>query len=202
MRVPMNCVREWRSIAPLLPPIGGPGKPRLDDRLMLSGLFYAEACRCSLNPCRPVYWQQEFTANPPAPLAGRRYLAAADAGRRAHRCQDEGRLLRRDPRRHDRGQRQQLPKLARILGPRHDAESAGAYAAAWPLMPPIGGGDARHITASSLAASGRHEITANNARFAADDRLAAASAFIQAFMPITMRNRRSVGDFRSTIAIK
>jgi hypothetical protein len=30
-------------------PAAGPGKPRLNDRLMLSGIFYAEACKCSLD---------------------------------------------------------------------------------------------------------------------------------------------------------
>ena len=39
--------------APLLPPTGGPGKPSLDDRLMVSAFFYAEACRCSLD-CLPA----------------------------------------------------------------------------------------------------------------------------------------------------
>jgi len=48
MRLPLITAAEWRSISPHLPPTGGPGKPRSDDRLMLSGLFYSEACRCSL----------------------------------------------------------------------------------------------------------------------------------------------------------
>jgi transposase len=40
--------REWRAIAAHLPPTHGPGKPRSDDRLMVSAFFYAEACNCSL----------------------------------------------------------------------------------------------------------------------------------------------------------
>ena len=55
MRVPLITAREWKSIAPHLPPSGGPGKPRSSDRLMLSGLFYSEACRCSLKSLPPGY---------------------------------------------------------------------------------------------------------------------------------------------------
>jgi hypothetical protein len=55
MRLPMITVREWRSIAPLLPPTGGPGKPRQDDRRYVSALFYAEACNCSLESLPPTY---------------------------------------------------------------------------------------------------------------------------------------------------
>jgi hypothetical protein len=53
MRVPMITAREWRAIAPLLPPSGGPGKPRLDDRLMVSAFFYAEATTSALE-CLPA----------------------------------------------------------------------------------------------------------------------------------------------------
>ncbi len=53
--LPMIHIAEWKKLAPLLPPTGGPGKPRLDDRLMLSGLFYAEACQCSLESLPPRY---------------------------------------------------------------------------------------------------------------------------------------------------
>ena len=49
MRVPMITAREWRSIAPLLPPTGGPGKPRQDDRRFVSAFFYSEATRSSLD---------------------------------------------------------------------------------------------------------------------------------------------------------
>lgn len=47
--------REWKYLAPLLPPTGGVGRPRLDDRLVLSGLLYSEACRCSLRSLPPKY---------------------------------------------------------------------------------------------------------------------------------------------------
>jgi hypothetical protein len=47
--LPMIHVAEWKKLEPLLPPAGGPGKPRSDDRLMLSAFYYAEACRCSLD---------------------------------------------------------------------------------------------------------------------------------------------------------
>ena len=46
--LPMIHVAEWKKLQPLLPPTGGPGKPRSDDRLMLSGLFYSAATKCSL----------------------------------------------------------------------------------------------------------------------------------------------------------
>ena len=53
--LPMVTVREWKLIAPLLPPtVGRPGKPRQDDRRYVSALFYAEACRCSLEAL-PAY---------------------------------------------------------------------------------------------------------------------------------------------------
>ena len=55
MRVPMITAAEWRSIAPHLPPSGGAGKPRQDDRLMVSAFFYAEACKCSLDSLPPAY---------------------------------------------------------------------------------------------------------------------------------------------------
>ena len=48
MRIPTITAREWKSIAPHLPPTGGPGKPRSDDRLMVSAFFYAAATKCSL----------------------------------------------------------------------------------------------------------------------------------------------------------
>ena len=48
MRIPLITLREWKSISPHLPPTGGPGKPRSDDRLILSGLFYSAATKCSL----------------------------------------------------------------------------------------------------------------------------------------------------------
>ena len=46
--LPMIRSAEWKLLVPLLPPTGGPGKPRLDDRLFFSALFYAAACGCSL----------------------------------------------------------------------------------------------------------------------------------------------------------
>jgi transposase len=47
--------REWRAIEPHLPPTGGPGKPRQDDRLMLSAFFYAEATTSALECLPPAY---------------------------------------------------------------------------------------------------------------------------------------------------
>jgi transposase len=55
MRIPLINLREWSSIAPLLPPAHGPGKPRSDDRLVLSAFFYSEATRCSLESLPPAY---------------------------------------------------------------------------------------------------------------------------------------------------
>ena len=55
MRLPMITLAEWSSISPLLPPTGGPGKPRSDDRLMLSGLFYSAATKCTLECLPPGY---------------------------------------------------------------------------------------------------------------------------------------------------
>ena len=48
MRLPLVTAREWHLIAPDLPPTGGPGKPRSDDRCYVSAFFCAEACNCSL----------------------------------------------------------------------------------------------------------------------------------------------------------
>ena len=53
MRIPLITYREWLKIAPLLPPTGGPGKPRQDDLKMLSAFYYAEATRSSLE-CLPA----------------------------------------------------------------------------------------------------------------------------------------------------
>jgi hypothetical protein len=55
MRLPMVNAAEWKLIAPLLPAVGGPGKPRLDDRLMVSAFFYAAATNCSLDSLPPGY---------------------------------------------------------------------------------------------------------------------------------------------------
>ena len=55
MPLPMITAAEWRKIEPLLPPTGGPGKPRSDDRLMLSGLFYSAATKCSLESLPAAY---------------------------------------------------------------------------------------------------------------------------------------------------
>jgi transposase len=55
MRVPLINAAEWKLIEPLLPPTGGPGKPRSDDRLMLSGLFYSAATKCSLESLPVAY---------------------------------------------------------------------------------------------------------------------------------------------------
>ena len=55
MRLPQINAREWCSIAPHLPATGGAGKPRSDDRLMLSAFFYAEACRCTLESLPSAY---------------------------------------------------------------------------------------------------------------------------------------------------
>jgi transposase len=38
MRLPQLTAAEMRLIAPHLPPAGGPGKPRLDDKAFLSAL--------------------------------------------------------------------------------------------------------------------------------------------------------------------
>jgi transposase len=43
---------EWKKLQPLLPPSGGPGKPRQDDRLYVSAFFYAAATSSSLE-CLP-----------------------------------------------------------------------------------------------------------------------------------------------------
>ncbi len=54
--LPMIHIREWRKLEPLLPPsVGRPGKPRLDDRLMVSAFFYAEATRSALECLPPAY---------------------------------------------------------------------------------------------------------------------------------------------------
>jgi transposase len=45
--LPMIRSAEWKKLEPLLPPTGGPGKPRLNDRLMLSALCYCEATGCT-----------------------------------------------------------------------------------------------------------------------------------------------------------
>jgi len=51
----MVTVREWKLIAPLLPPtVGRPGKPRQSDRRYVSAFFCAEACRCSVEAL-PAY---------------------------------------------------------------------------------------------------------------------------------------------------
>jgi len=55
MRILMITTAEWRSIAPLLPPTGGVGRPRLDDRRVLAGLLYATATGCSLQSLPPGY---------------------------------------------------------------------------------------------------------------------------------------------------
>lgn len=48
--LPMITAREWKLIAPLLPPtVGRPGKPGQDDRRYISAFYYAEATRCSLD---------------------------------------------------------------------------------------------------------------------------------------------------------
>ena len=114
--------REWKCLAPLLPPTGGRGRPRLDDRLVLAGLLYSVACQCSLRSLPPI-WQLAFLAKPPGALASHRAVAPAVAGRRADDCADEGQLLGRDPRRFAR-----LSELIRILGPRHHAEKASPHA--------------------------------------------------------------------------
>ena len=131
MRVPLITAREWKSIAPHLPPSGGPGKPRSSDRLMLSGLFYSEACRCSLEIVAARLWQPAKPAHPPAALEGRRHAGEADESRRAGGPENAPPLLGHDPRTHTR-LLARLEKLARILGPRHHAETA-AFAAQGPL---------------------------------------------------------------------
>ena len=55
MRIPMITHAEWQSIAPLLPPNDGPGKPRQGDRLYLSAFYYAEASRASLENLPAAY---------------------------------------------------------------------------------------------------------------------------------------------------
>ena len=55
MRVPLINAREWKSISPLLPPRNGPGKPRQDDRLMLSAFFYCVATQCALESLPVAY---------------------------------------------------------------------------------------------------------------------------------------------------
>jgi len=54
--LPMIRSAEWKLLQPLLPPSAGrPGKPRLDDRLMVSAFFYAEATRAALECLPPGY---------------------------------------------------------------------------------------------------------------------------------------------------
>ena len=48
MHVPRLTAAEWKLIAPHLPPTGGPGKPRQDDKAFVSAFCYAAACGCSL----------------------------------------------------------------------------------------------------------------------------------------------------------
>ena len=55
MRLPLITAREWRVIAPLLPPTHGPGKPRQDDRRYVSAFYYCEATRASLDSLPPAY---------------------------------------------------------------------------------------------------------------------------------------------------
>ena len=76
MRVPLINSREWQSIAPLLPPSDGSGKPRSNDRLILSAFYYAAATRCSLESLPPAYGK-------PRSLRARR-----------RRWQDDGTLTR------------------------------------------------------------------------------------------------------------
>ena len=71
--LPMIHTREWKLLEPLLPPSGGPGKPRDNDRLYVSAFFYAAACSCTFeslpaaygNPrslrTRQVRWQRDGT---------------------------------------------------------------------------------------------------------------------------------------------
>ena len=74
--LPMIHIAEWKKLAPLLPPTGGPGKPRSDDRLMLSGLFYSAATKCTLECLPPAYGnprslrtrKQRWTADGTLPL--------------------------------------------------------------------------------------------------------------------------------------
>jgi transposase len=55
MRLPLITAREWKSIAPLLPPTGGPGKPREDDRPYVSAFYYCAACQCTLESLPAAY---------------------------------------------------------------------------------------------------------------------------------------------------
>ena len=71
MRIPLINSREWQSIAALLPPDHVPGKPRLDDRLMLSAFYYAAATRCSLESLPSAYGN-------PGPLRTQRQRWQAD----------------------------------------------------------------------------------------------------------------------------
>jgi len=45
-----------------LPPTGGPGKPRQNDRRHVSALFYAAACNCTWNRCPPPMATREACA--------------------------------------------------------------------------------------------------------------------------------------------
>jgi transposase len=49
MRVLLLTDAEWEAVAPLLPPTGGPGRPRQDDKVFMSAFAYAAACGCSLD---------------------------------------------------------------------------------------------------------------------------------------------------------
>ena len=91
MRVPMINAREWRAIAPHLPPTGGPGKPQSDDRLMVSAFFYAEACKCSLDSLPAAYGNPRSRCKPAGGVGPRRHddpklmEAGAPAIQRMHR---------------------------------------------------------------------------------------------------------------------
>ena len=67
---PMIHIAEWKKLAPLLPPTGGPGKPRLDDRLMLSGHFLFRGLPVQSGFFAGGLWQPAIVENPEAKLGG------------------------------------------------------------------------------------------------------------------------------------
>ena len=87
MRVPLITAREWRSIAPHLPPTNGPGKPRQDDRRYVSAFFYCEATSAALESLPAAYGN-------PRSLRTRRQRWQAD-GTLAKLMQDGEPVIRR-----------------------------------------------------------------------------------------------------------
>ena len=65
--LPMIHTREWKKLEPLLPPTGGPGKPRLDDRLIV---LLCRGLRLLFGQLAAGLWQPAIIADPTATLGG------------------------------------------------------------------------------------------------------------------------------------